>query len=57
MGEGLRAKDATQWEILWWINTEVGVQVRQGKGNSIKESKEGRTCMRGGERNSQITRK
>jgi len=51
MGEGLRGKDATQREILWWINTEVGVQVRQGKGNSIKESKEGRTCMRGGERN------
>jgi len=43
MGERIRAKDETKCEILWWINTEVGVQVRQGKGNRIKESKEGRT--------------
>jgi len=51
MGETKRDKDETQREILWWINTEVGVQVRQGKGNRIKERKEGRTSMRGQERN------
>jgi len=47
MGESIRAKDETKCEMLWWINTEVGVQVRQGKGNSIKERKEGRTGVRG----------
>jgi len=57
MREILWAKDDTKREILWWINTEVRVQVRQGKGNRIKESKEGRTGMRGQERNSEITRK
>jgi len=51
MGERIPAKDETKQEILWCINTEVGVQVRQGKGNCIKESKEGRTGMRGQERN------
>jgi len=57
MGERIRAKDETKREILWWINTEVGVQVRQGKGTRIKESKEGRTGVRGQEKNSEITRK
>jgi len=51
MGERIRAKDETKREILWWINPEVGVQVRQGKGNRIKESKEGRTSVRGREKN------
>jgi len=51
MGERIRAKDETKRAILWWINTEVGVQVRLGKGNLIKESKEGRTSMRGQEKN------
>jgi len=51
MREILWAKDETKREILWWINTEVRVQVRQGKGNRIKESKEGTTGMRGQERN------
>jgi len=51
MGERIRAKDETQRETLWCINTEVGVQVRQGKGNRIKESKEDRTGMRGQEKN------
>ena len=51
MGERIRAKDQTKREILWWINTEVGVQVRQGKGNWIKDSKEGRTGVRGQEKN------
>jgi len=51
MGETKPGKDETQREILWWINTEVGVQARQGKGNGIKKSKEGRTGMRGQERN------
>jgi len=51
MGERIQAKDETKWEILWWVNTEVGVQVRQGKWNSIKKSKEGRTGVRGQERN------
>jgi len=45
------AKDETKREILWWINKEVGVLVRQDKGNRIKESKEGRTGVRGEERN------
>jgi len=51
MGERIWAKAETKREILWWINTEVGVQVRQGKGNRIMESKEGRTGVRGQERN------
>jgi len=51
MGERIWAKDQSKQEILWWINTEVEVQVRQGKGNSIKESKEGRTRVKGQERN------
>jgi len=51
MGERIRAKDETKHEILWWINTEVGVHVRQGKGNRIKKSKEGRTGARGQEKN------
>jgi len=51
MGERIRAKEETKRDILWWINTEVAVQVRQGKGNCIKESKEGRTGVRGKERN------
>ena len=50
MGERIRAKDETTCEIWWSINTEVGVQVRQGKGNRIKESKEARTGMRGQEK-------
>jgi len=33
----------------------VGVQVRRGKGNCIKESKEGRTGVRGQEKNEEIT--
>jgi len=49
MGERIPAKHETKREILWWINTQVGVQVRQGKGNCIKESKEGRTGVRGQE--------
>jgi len=57
MAERIRAKDETKREILWWINTEVGVQVRQGKENRIKESKEGRTGVRGQEKNYEITRK
>jgi len=51
MGERIPPKDETKWEILWWMNTKVEVQVRQGKGNHIKESKEGRTGVRGEERN------
>jgi len=52
MGQRIRAKDKTKQEILWWINTEAGVQVvRQGKGNCIKARKEGRTGVRGQERN------
>jgi len=51
MGERIRAKDETKRQILWWINTEVGVQVRQGKGNCIKESKQGKTGVRRQERN------
>jgi len=51
MGERIRAKDETKQDILWWINTEVAVQLRQGKGNCIKESKEGRMVMMGRERN------
>ena len=51
MGEKKRVKDETKHEILWWINTEVGVQVRQGKGNRMKVSKEGRPCMRGQQEN------
>jgi len=51
MRERIRAKDETEREILLWINTEVGVEVRQGKGNHIKESKERRTGVRGQERN------
>jgi len=51
MGERIRVKDETKREILWWINTHVGVQVRQGNGNHIKEGKEGRTGMRGQEKN------
>ena len=51
MGERIRAKDETKREILWWINTEVRVQVRQGQANRITESKEGRTGLRGQERN------
>jgi len=51
MVERIPAKDETKREILWWINTGVGVQERQGKGNRIKESKEGRTGMRGQEKN------
>jgi len=31
MGERILAKDETKWKILWWINSEAGVQVRQGK--------------------------
>jgi len=50
MGERILGKDETKPEILWWINTEVGVQVRQGKGNCIKVSKEGRTGVRGQEK-------
>jgi len=51
MGETIRAKDETKREILWWINTEVGEQVRQSKGNRIKKNKEGRTSVRGQEKN------
>jgi len=51
MGERIRAMDETKREILWSINTQVGVQVRQGKGNRIKESKKGRTGVRGQEKN------
>jgi len=51
MGETIRAKDETKREILWWINTEVGEQVRQSKGNRIKKNKEGRTGVRGQEKN------
>jgi len=51
MGERIRAKDETKRKILWSINAEVGVQVRQGKGNRIKGSKEGRTGVRGQEKN------
>jgi len=51
MGETIPAMDETKWEILWWINTEVGVQVRQGKGNHNKENKEGSTSVRGQEKN------
>jgi len=51
MGERIRAKDETKGEILWWMNTEVGVQISQGKGNRIKESKKGRTGVRGQEKN------
>jgi len=51
MGERIRAKDKTKREILSWINSEVGVQGRQGKGNRIKESKEGSTGVRGQEKN------
>jgi len=51
MGERIRAKDETKREIVWWINTEVGGHVRQGKGNRIKKSKEGRTGARGQEKN------
>ena len=47
MGDSIRAKDETKREILRWINREVAVQVRQGKGNRIKKSKEGRTGVRG----------
>jgi len=50
MGERIQAKDETKREILWWINTEVGMQVRQGKGNRIKERKEGRSSVRGQEK-------
>ena len=35
----------------------MGVLVGQGKGNCIKESKEGRTGVRGEEKNKEITRK
>jgi len=45
------AKDEAKWEILSWINTEMGVQVRQGKGSHTKESKEGTTGVRGQETN------
>jgi len=31
MGERILAKDETKRTILWWINREAGVQVRQGK--------------------------
>jgi len=51
MGERIRVKEETKREILWGINTEVGVQVRQGKGNCIKESKEASTGLRGQETN------
>jgi len=51
MGEKIQAKDETKREIPWWINTEVGVQVRHSKGNRIKESKEGRTGVSGPEQN------
>jgi len=51
MRERIQAKDKTKYQILWRINTEVGVPVRQGKGNRIKESKEGRTSMSGPEKN------
>ena len=51
MGERIRAKDETKCEILWWINTAVGVQVRQGKGKRIKQSKECRNGVRGQEKN------
>jgi len=51
MGDSIRAKDETKREILRWINREVAVQVRQGKGNRIKKSKEGRTGVRGQEMN------
>jgi len=51
MGERIRATDETKREILWWINTEGGVQVRQGKGNRIKDSKDGRTGVSGQEKN------
>ena len=51
MGERIRAMDETKGEILWWINTEVGVHVRQGKGNRIKEGKEGRTGVGGQAKN------
>jgi len=57
MGERIRAKDETKRDILWGINTEVGGQVRQGKGNRIKETKEGRTGVRGQEKHKEITRK
>ena len=57
MGERIRAKDETKREILSWLNREVGVQVRQGKGSRFKESKEGRTSVRGQEKNLEITRK
>ena len=51
IGEKEWAKDETKCEILWWINTQVGVQVRQGKRNRIKESTEGRTGVRGQAKN------
>jgi len=51
MGERIQAQDETKHEILWWKYTEVGVQVRQGKGNRIKESKEGRTGVSCQEKN------
>jgi len=51
MGEIIQANDETKREILLWIHTEVGVQLRQGKGNRIKKSKEGRTGVRGQGRN------
>jgi len=57
MGERILPKDETKREILWWINTAEGVQVKQGKGNRIKESKEGRTGVKDEERNNEITRK
>jgi len=56
MGERIRAKDETKGEILLWINTAVGVQVRQAKGNRIKESKVGRASVRGQETHQEITR-
>jgi len=51
MGERILAKDETKREILWWVNAEVGVEVRQGKGNRFKKSKEGRTALRCQEKN------
>jgi len=51
MGEIIRAKNETKRQVLWWTNTEVGVPLMQGKGNRIKESTEGRTGVRGQEKN------
>jgi len=47
----IRAQDESKGDISWRLNTQVRVQVRQGKGNRIKESNKSRTGVTGQERN------